>query len=113
MGFEIVGFAIVDCSDLVEARGDGVDVHVHVQPRAGRDAIVGRHGAALKVRVTAPPLDGRANDAVCRLVADALGVRPSAVRVVGGSTSRVKRLRVDGVVASAVAARLAYVIAGR
>jgi len=71
-------------------------VHVHVLPRSGRTEIVGRHGDALKVRVAAPPVDGRATDAACAALAIALGVAPAAVTVVGGVRSRLKRLRVEG-----------------
>lgn len=57
--------------------------------------------------VTAPPVDGRANDALCRLVARAAGVPPTRVSVVRGERSRTKRLRVEGVEEAALRARLA------
>lgn len=81
-------------------------VDVHVQPRAGRTAVVGRHGDALKLRVAAPPAGGRANEATCALLAETLGVAPSAVTLVSGATSRTKRLRVDGIDGPATAAAL-------
>jgi uncharacterized protein (TIGR00251 family) len=84
-------------SDLITADGDDIVVAVHVQPRAGRTAIVGRHGDALKLRVAAPPLDDRANEATVALIAELLDVPKSAVRVAAGARSRVKRLRVTGV----------------
>ena len=65
-------------------------------PRSGRTEVVGRHGDALKIRVAAPPVDGRATEAARIAVAAALGVAPSAVTVVGGERSRAKRLRVAG-----------------
>jgi uncharacterized protein YggU (UPF0235/DUF167 family) len=55
-----------------------VVLHVHVLPRAGKTEITGRHGDALRIRVAAPPVDGRATEAARRAVADALGVPPSA-----------------------------------
>jgi uncharacterized protein (TIGR00251 family) len=88
---------VSDAKDLVTKDGDGVFVAVHVQPRAGRTGVVGRHGDALKVRVAAPPVDDRANQAVTALLAEVLDVAPSAVDVVAGARSRVKRLRVDGI----------------
>lgn len=67
---------------------------VHVTPRSGRDSIVAGPGGALFVRVTAPPDDGKANAAVCKVVARALGVPKSAVSVVRGQSSREKLLEV-------------------
>ena len=81
-------------------------VHVHVQPRAGRTEVVGRHGNALKIRVTAPPVDGRATAAAARVLADAVGVPVRDVRLESGASSRLKRFRILGVDASATAARL-------
>lgn len=82
-------------------------VHVHVLPRSGRTEIVGRHGDALKVRVAAPPVAGRATDAARLAVAAALGVAPSTVTVVSGERSRLKRLRVAGLQAAEAERRLA------
>lgn len=71
---------------------------VRATPKAGRNEIAGRRGdGALLVRVTAAPQDGRANSAVCALLARALGVPKSAVRVLRGETSRDKVIEVDGV----------------
>ncbi|MGH7545961.1 MAG: DUF167 domain-containing protein [Gemmatimonadota bacterium] len=92
---------MLDCS----ADGDSVTFAIHVQPRASRAGIAGLHGDALKVRVTAPPEGGRANDEVVRVLADALGVPRSAVEILAGHTSRRKRVRVRGVTAEQVAAR--------
>jgi uncharacterized protein (TIGR00251 family) len=75
---------------------DGLVVEVHVQPRAGRRGLHGRHGDALKVRVQAPPLDGRANEETAAVLADALGVAPGAVTLVQGGRSRWKRFAVRG-----------------
>ncbi len=70
---------------------------MRVQPRARRQEIVGWRDGVLLIRVTAPPLQGRANAAVCRLLADELGVARSAVTVLAGARGRDKRLRVQGV----------------
>lgn len=87
----------------VTQRGDAVVFTVRVQPRASRDEICGEWAGAvgepgaLKVRLTAPPVDDRANAALCRLLADALGVAVPAVRIVSGERSRMKRVEVRGV----------------
>ena len=83
------------------ATADGVVVDVRLTPRGGRDAIEGTERRAdgrmmLKVRVRAAPSEGEANTALCRLIAKALGVASSQVKLVGGATSRVKRIRAVG-----------------
>lgn len=84
--------------DVFDATGDGALVlRLHVQPGAGRTAVVGRHGDALKVRVAAPPEGGRANDACLALVAATFGVEEGQVELVGGPSSRAKRVKVEGV----------------
>jgi uncharacterized protein (TIGR00251 family) len=69
---------------------------VRVTPRAGRDEIAGWQGDELRVRLRAPPVDGRANEALVRLLALSLGVPPSSIELVTGATARIKRLRVEG-----------------
>ena len=71
-------------------------IAVRVQPRASRDEIAGERNGAFLVRVKAPPVDGRANAAVCRLVAKRLGVPQSRVRVVRGESARDKLLEIEG-----------------
>ena len=88
----------------VEIRGSTVRVSVHVQPRATRSEIVGLHGAALKVRLQAPPVDGAANEALVALLADRLGVARRAVKVVAGASSRAKTVEVEGTTEAAVRA---------
>ena len=88
----------------VEVRGSAVRISVHVQPRATRSEIVGLHGAALKVRLQAPPVDGAANEALVTLLAERLGVARRAVRVVAGGSSRAKTVEVDGTTEDAVRA---------
>ena len=72
--------------------GDRVLFSVRVTPRASVDAVSGERGGALLVRVTAPPAEGRANDAVIRVVARALRLAPSNVVLVRGSAARTKLL---------------------
>ena len=84
---------------------DGVvSFAVRVQPRASRDEIAGEWQDALKIRLTAPPVDDRANEALRRLLAARLKVPLSAVRIAGGERSRTKRVEVRGVTAGAVRA---------
>ena len=92
------------------ARPDAV-VRLRVQPRASRDEIVAWQDDALRVRVTAPPVEGEANAAVRSLLARTLGVAPSTVEVVRGDRSRDKLVRVVGLSLADVRARLAAVVA--
>ena len=91
---------------MLSTRVDGSAVRVRVQPRAARDAIVGWREGVLRISVTAPPLDGRANDAVSALLARVLGVRPSAIAVVAGQRGRDKLVRIEGWTAEQVRARV-------
>jgi uncharacterized protein (TIGR00251 family) len=81
----------------VRERPGGVRLTVRVQPRARASAVDGVHGGALKVRVAAPPVDGAANAALVGFLAEVLGVRPRAVRIVSGDTARTKVVDIDGV----------------
>ncbi len=84
--------------DLFEDSADGTFVlRLHVQPGAGRTSVVGRHGDALKVKVAAPPEQGRANDACTALLASILGVKPASVTLASGETSRSKRFNVSDI----------------
>jgi len=77
---------------------------VRVQPRASKNAVGGEWEGALKVRLTAPPVDSKANEALCRLLAECLNVPTGAVRLLSGERSRTKRVEVDGVGAEKVRA---------
>src|SRR4051794_2022762 len=84
--------------DLFDVSGDdAIVLRLHVQPGAGRTAVVGVHGDALKVRVAAAPEGGRANAAVLSLVATTVGVKEDAVELTSGQSSRSKRVKVSGV----------------
>jgi uncharacterized protein len=79
---------------------------VRVQPRASHDAIVGEIEGALKIRLTAPPVDDRANEALRRFLAAELNIPISAVRIAGGERSRTKRIEVQGVARERIVALL-------
>ena len=81
----------------ISERDGSIVFAVRVTPRASRDAIEGEYQGALKVRLTAPPVEDRANDALRRLLAARLNVPVSAVRIVGGEKSRNKRVAVAGI----------------
>jgi len=92
--------------ELIERDG-GTSFAVRVVPRASREAVVGVHDGALKVSLTAPPVEGAANDALVRMLAKALGVPRRAVSVLHGAHGRLKTVRVEGVTAHVVRAALA------
>ncbi len=75
-------------------------------PNAPRHQVVGWLGAALKVKVHAPPLEGRANDALCEFLAEELGLPRRAVTVLRGDTSRQKIVRINGLTLDEARARL-------
>jgi uncharacterized protein (TIGR00251 family) len=79
---------------------------IHVQPRARRTEVAGRHGDAIKVRLKAPPADGAANRELLRFLADALGVPRGAVRIRSGQSGRRKVVEVDGLTGPEAEARL-------
>jgi len=83
---------------VIEAKErDGVVMFaVRVTPRASRNGIEGEYQGALKVRLTAPPVEDRANQALRRLLAESLNVAVSAVRIIAGERSRTKRVFVAG-----------------
>ncbi len=87
--------------------GDGVLIYVHLQPGAGRNATCGTHGGRVKIAVAAPPLEGRANDALTEWVAERLDLPRRQVQLVAGQRSRDKTLRVEGTSAKRVLRGLA------
>ena len=81
-------------------------INVHVQPRASKNELAGMHGDALKVRLTAPPVDNAANAALVEFIAAKLGVPKGRVRVVAGATARRKVVEIAGMALEAVNAAL-------
>jgi uncharacterized protein (TIGR00251 family) len=76
---------------------DRVTLALRIQPRASRDEVAGLHGERLKLRITAPPVDGAANEHVCRFLARLFGIAPSRVRLLKGTTGRDKLVALEGV----------------
>lgn len=74
--------------------GEDLVLACHIQPGASRGGFAGLHGEALKIRVAAPPLEGRANAALIQFLAEAFGVPRSQVSLVAGESGRSKRLRI-------------------
>jgi uncharacterized protein len=81
----------------IDHRDGCVVFAVRVAPRGNREAVEGEHSGALKVRLTAPPVEGRANEALRRLLAKHLHVPLNAIEIVAGKSSRTKRVAVAGV----------------
>ena len=91
--------------EIAETNG-GVTFAVRVVPRSSRNQIVGVEGRALKVKLSAPPVEGAANAALIEFVAEWLGVRRSAVSIVSGGKARNKLVRVNGLTLNRVIERL-------
>jgi uncharacterized protein (TIGR00251 family) len=79
---------------------------LRVTPKSSQEAIVGWHGGALKIKVCAAPENGRANEAVVDVLADALGVPQKSVTIESGETSRNKRVRIHGLTQPEAKARI-------
>ena len=86
--------------------GDAVVLTLHIQPGAKKTEIFGLHCAALKIRLAAPPVDGKANAALIAFVAAKVGAGRTAVELLSGETSRAKRVRIAGMSEAAVRAAL-------
>lgn len=80
--------------DFYHWDGDTLELRVYLQPRASRDEIVGPHGEALKIRITAPPVEGKANTHLIRYLAGCFAVPRSQVVIEKGETSRNKTVRI-------------------
>jgi len=91
---------------IVQDTKDGAILTVHIQPKASTTECVGIHGAALKIRVAAPPVDGAANEELIRFLARSLSIPVTSVQIQSGANGRHKRVRLNGVTAAHVTARL-------
>lgn len=84
----------------------GIRLTLHVQPGARKSEVAGEHGEALKIRLAAPPVEGKANAELLRWLADYLGVPRKAVTLLSGERNRHKIVAVDGLDAGAALAML-------
>lgn len=76
--------------------GNGITIEVKVEPRSSKRGISGVMGSVLKVKLTAPPVEGAANEQLVEVIAEALGVRKTDVRIIRGSSSKLKVVEVRG-----------------
>ncbi|MEO7083343.1 MAG: DUF167 domain-containing protein [Gemmatimonadaceae bacterium] len=107
MGFDLArpkGVWTLSAHDPFQVREiDGrVRFLVRVQPRASRNEVVGAHGDAVKIRLTAPPVDGAANDKLVIFLSELLAVGRHSIMIVSGETSRSKLIEVSGITERAV-----------
>jgi hypothetical protein len=86
----------------IRSTREGVILSLHVQPGAKRTEVVGEYGDALKIRLAAPPVDGKANARLIEFLADRLGIAGYRVELVAGLSSRAKRVAVSGVSADEI-----------
>ena len=91
---------------LVQQEGDAASFRVHVQPKSSHEGIVGEADGNLKLRVTAPPVEGRANEACLRLLATALDVPISRLRIASGQQARLKTIQIAASSAQTIRAKL-------
>lgn len=75
-------------------QGDDLILNCHLQPKASNDGIVGLHGDSLKIRITAPPIEGKANAHLIKFLAKQFGVPKSAISIISGELGRQKRLKI-------------------
>ena len=95
-----------DAMSCLTQTNEGVIIAVHACPRASKNAVQGLHGDALKIRLRAPPVDGKANEALLEFLSDTLGVPVRALRLVSGETGRQKRVLAQGLTLAQAKARL-------
>jgi len=78
----------------ITAHSTGLSFKVHVQPGASRNQVLGLHGDALKLKLTAPPVEGKANKACIEILSEALGVPKTSIEIISGHSSRQKNIRI-------------------
>ena len=78
------------------------EIRVKLTPKASRNEVSGREGEIYRIKVTAPPVDGRANEALVGFLAKKLGVGRGKVQIITGASSRLKRVRIEGLSSAAI-----------
>ncbi len=97
---------------ILQDTKDGSILTIHVQPKASRTECVGIHGCAIKIRVAAPPVDGKANEALVAFLAERLDLAPSNIEILAGTSGRHKRVLLKRCAAKDVLARLGLPVNG-
>jgi uncharacterized protein (TIGR00251 family) len=97
---------------VITDHAEGCVLPVRAQPGARRSGVQGEQAGALKVAVTAPPADGRANEALVEALREALKVRRSQVELLGGATARDKRFLIRGLTRAELESRVAALVNG-
>lgn len=92
---------------MIETTTTGIRLHLYVQPGGKKSEVLGEHDGALKIRVQAPPVEGKANAAVIEFVAKLFGVPRARVSLLRGHQSRLKVVEVEGLEIEKAAAKLA------
>lgn len=80
----------------IKSTAAGIELNLHVQPGGRRNEILGTHGDALKLRIHAPPVDGKANEMIIEFFSEELGIAKKNIEILRGHTSRQKTLRITG-----------------
>ena len=91
---------------VLERGATGLHLLIHIQPGASRSEFAGQHGGALKVRVHAPPVDGKANEELVRFLAQILGIAKSKIHIIKGHKSRQKIVCIEEISEQAVRQKL-------
>ena len=95
---------------VIRQEGESASLRIHVQPKASREGIVGEAEGVLKLRVAAPPVDGRANEACLRLLAKALDLPVSRLQISAGHHARLKTIQVSTASADLIRTRLSQIL---
>jgi uncharacterized protein (TIGR00251 family) len=95
-------------ADYLKTSSSGIVVLIHLQPRSSQNELCGVHGDRLKIRLTAPPVDSKANEALCKFLAGKLGVSKSQVQITRGEKSRKKDVLISGLSLDQVKGRLLH-----